>query len=81
MIKLSEVTQKDLDDVDARLELAMQRLSETALEVKAERDKYAAVLSRLRRECQNLLDEHRPMTPVAAKLISKIVEVINEVLD
>ena len=48
MIKLQEVTQEYIEDVDRRLDAAMERLSETALEVKAERDKYAAALVHIR---------------------------------
>jgi hypothetical protein len=52
MTKLEDVTQESLDDVKLRLDEAMERLRETAIEVKQERDKYAAVLHRLLREIQ-----------------------------
>ena len=52
MTKLADVTQESLDDADRRLAEAMARLRETALEVKQERDKYAAVLHRLLREIE-----------------------------
>ena len=50
MTKLEDVSQQDIENLDERLNKAMERLKETALQVKAERDKYAAVLHRLLRE-------------------------------
>jgi hypothetical protein len=52
MTKLEDVTQENLDEVKLRLDEAMERLRETAIEVKQERDKYAAVLHRLLREIE-----------------------------
>ena len=52
MTKLEDVSQQDIENLDERLNKAMERLKETALQVKAERDKYAAVLHRLLREIQ-----------------------------
>jgi len=52
MTKLEDVTKEGIEDIDKRLAEAMERLRETALEVKQERDKYAAVLHRVLREIE-----------------------------
>ena len=61
MIKLAEVTQKDVDELDARLKMQVERLGATALEIKAERDKYAAVLRRVLSTCKGQSVQGKPL--------------------
>ena len=78
MIKLREVTQQDVDDLDARLKRQVETLGATALEIKAERDKYAAVLHRVLRTCQGAQSVSRHARP---SIIYAIEEMVREALE